>query len=166
MKSPLYVLLLFVAVDALTAAQTLVAEDVGVSIRVPDNWTRKTEDTFGLVFAPPGEQHKKIRIHLTAHKGIPPEEALQRSANKIDEFKKESGHTHEQVLSSTPLRTANGIKGQKAIVGHQGFDGPHTLIGTILRVQTDASSVFVFITMEIPSSPKMLSRCSSQAFLL
>jgi hypothetical protein len=85
---------------------------------------RDTKDTFGLVLAPPNEQHKKIRIHLTAHKGIRPEEAVQRSADKIDEIKKEAGHPPEQILSSNPIQTKSGIRGQKAIVGQQGIDGP------------------------------------------
>lgn len=124
MKTFLVLLGLFGATSFCIAAQIITVDDVGVSIVIPDDWIRSEKDTFGTLIAPRGEENKKIRIHLTAHKGIPPAEAVQRSAEKIDEIRSERGHKPEQVISSTPLASETGISGQKAIVGQRGIDGP------------------------------------------
>ena len=121
----LFVLLALLGATSLgIAAQIVTVDNVGVSIEIPDDWMRSEKDTFGTVIAPKGEENKKIRIHLTAHKGVPPAEAVQRSAEKIDEIRSERGHRPEQVISSTPITSETGISGQKAIVGQQGIDGP------------------------------------------
>lgn len=124
MKSFLVLLAFFGATSLCIAAQTITVGDVGVSIEVPDDWKQSEKDTFGTVIAPAKEENKKIRIHLTAHKGIPAAEAVQGSAEKIDEIRSDRGHRPEQVISSTPIMTQTGISGQKAVVGQQGIDGP------------------------------------------
>ena len=124
MKTFLVLHALFGATSVGIAAQIITVDDVGVSIEIPDDWMRSEKDTFGTAIAPKGEENKKIRIHLTAHKGIPPAEAVQRSAEKIDEIRSERGHRPEHVISFTPITTETGISGQKAIVGQQGIDGP------------------------------------------
>ena len=121
MKSFL-VLLAFLGTTSLCiAAQTITVDDVGVSIEIPDDWKQSDKDTFGTVVSPASEDNKKIRIHLTAHKGIPAAEAVQRSAEKIEEIRNEKGQRPEQLVSSTPIRTKTGIEGQKAIIGHEGL---------------------------------------------
>lgn len=120
MKALLVLLALFGVTSLGIAAQIITVDDVGVSIEIPDDWMRSGKDTFGTVIAPKNEENKKIRIHLTAHKGIPPAEAVQRSAEKIQEIRNEKGQRPEQLISSTPITTKTEIEGQKAIVGQQG----------------------------------------------
>lgn len=127
MKILLVALALFGAAACGMASQVISVGDVGVSIEIPDNWKQNDKDTFGVVVAPEEEKNKKIRIHLTEHKGIPAAEAVQRAAEKIDEIRREGGHTPEWVISSTPVTTESGISGQKAVVGQQGIDGPSYL---------------------------------------
>lgn len=124
MKHFLILTFLFASIAILKATQTFIVEDVGVSIRVPDNWKHDETDTFGYVLRPGSDARQKIRIHLTAHKNISPEEAVKRSAAKIKEIRNEKKHGPEDILSSTQVTTASGINGQKAIVGQQGIDGP------------------------------------------
>ena len=127
MRPILIFVFLFAGAAILKATQTFTVEDVGVSIRVPDDWRHDETDTFGYVLRPINDTKRKIRIHLTAHKNISPEEAVKRSAEKIKEIRNERTHGPEDILSSKPLTTASSIKGQKAIVGQQGIDGPSYL---------------------------------------
>lgn len=102
----------------------LMLEDIGASIQVPDDWTVDSGDTFGHVIRPAGEEKVKVRIHLTSHKNVSSKEAVQSSADRIDEIRRERGHPPEQIISSSTIQTTSGIKGQKAVVGQQGIDGP------------------------------------------
>ena len=83
MKSCFVILALFGTAVFATAAQMISVDDVGVSIEIPDSWKQSDKDTFGVVVSPASAGNKKIRIHLTAHKGIPAKEAVQRSAKKL-----------------------------------------------------------------------------------
>jgi hypothetical protein len=115
-------------------------------------WGQSDKDTFGVAISRESEENKKIRIHLTAHKGIPPKEAVQRSAKKIDEIRKEKGHRHKQVMSCTSIETATGITGQKAIVAQQGIGGPPYLNRDPLSGQTDVYVAFACIITATPYS--------------
>jgi len=123
MKSLLAILAFFGAAAFGMAAQIISVDDVGVTIEIPDNWKQSDKDTFGVVVAPAIGGNKKIRIHLTEHKGIPAAEAVQRSSDIIDDIRKEKGQRPEHIVSSTPITTKTGIEGQKAIVGQQGVLG-------------------------------------------
>lgn len=121
-------LVLFAVVSTLAfahAAQVITAKEAGVTIEVPDNWKINENASFGIAVAPAQEKHKKLRLHLTAHKGVSAEEALQRSAQKIGEFKKASNQRPESILSVTPVTAKSGIRGQKAAVCQQGNSKPY-----------------------------------------
>lgn len=128
MKILLFILALF-AIGAIPAyaSQILTVEDVGVSIVVPDDWKHDSTDTFGFLIRPEGEKNKKIRIHLTGHKGISPAEAVQHGLEKVNETREKKNHPPEIILSSEPLTTKSGIMGQKAEVGQQGSNRPSYL---------------------------------------
>ena len=110
---------LFAASSFTFAPQTILVPDVGVSLRIPDDWKQNENDKFGIVICPATEEKKKIRIHLTAHKGMPAKEAVQRCLDKINEARIAKGQAPEAIISSTPITTRTGIAGQKAIFGQQ-----------------------------------------------
>ena len=98
--------------------------DSGVSVQFPDDWRHDSSDRFGYVIRFGDDKQRKIRIHLTNHKNISPAEAVERSAERIRIRREEQNHIPEIVLSSTPIITDSGIRGQSAEVGQQGENGP------------------------------------------
>jgi hypothetical protein len=109
------------------AAQTFTVSDVGITISMPDDWIHDAKDSFGFLIHPVKEERKKIRLHLTAHKGITAEEAVLRAVKKIKEIREKNKNGPEHLLGSVPVTTQSGIKGQKAILGTAGPKGPSYL---------------------------------------
>lgn len=120
MKPFLVLLAIVPTLASVHATQVITAGEAGVTIEVPDDWKVNENDPLGLAMAPAQEKHKKLRLHLTAYKGVSAEEALQRSAQRIGEFKKAKNQRPEHILSITPVTTKSGIRGQKAVVSDQG----------------------------------------------
>ncbi len=114
----------FLAMAGVQAGTTHHVPDSGVSVQFPDDWCHDSSDKFGYVIRFGADKHRKIRIHLTGHKNLSPAEAVERSAERIRIKREEQNQIPEIILSSTPIVTDSGIRGQSAEVGQQGEDGP------------------------------------------
>lgn len=102
------------------ADHKLTTPEHGFALTVPDAWRHDPSDTFGFLIRPAGDRQKKIRIHPTGHKDVPPDEAARLGAEKIREVRTRQKQRQEAILSSEELVTDSGLKGHAVEVGDEG----------------------------------------------
>lgn len=102
---------------------TLQAAGTGFAITVPDGWKHDPSDTFGFLIRPEEENRKKMRIHPTGSRDLPPEEAARLSAAKIREIRAQQNKRQEAIIASEPLVTDSGLSGHVMEIGDEGAQG-------------------------------------------